>query len=60
MEKCWTKQDRLLALETIGTIDSIEVVKSEGRVFLPDITRHEIYARAIERRQELYEKLISH
>jgi len=51
----------LLALETIGKIDSIETVQSEsGEVFEPDLTRHEVYAQAIERQQELYEKLISH
>ena len=49
----------LLALETIGKIDSIEIVQSEsGEVFEPDLTRHEVYAQAIERQQELYEKLI--
>lgn len=51
----------LLALETIGTIDSLETIKTEvGRVFLPDMKRHELYARAIQRQQELYEKLMSH
>ena len=50
----------LLALETIGTIDSIELVKSEpGRVFLPDSHRHEIYVRAMQRQQELYERVIT-
>lgn len=49
----------LLALETIGTIGSIETVQSEsGEFFEPDLTRHEVYARAIERQQALYEKLI--
>jgi gluconokinase len=49
----------LLALETIGKIDSIETFQSEsGEVFEPDLTRHEAYARAIERQQALYEKLI--
>jgi gluconokinase len=49
----------LLALETIGKIDSIETVQSEsGEVFEPDLTRQKVYARAIERQQELYEKLI--
>src|SRR5216684_2914099 len=51
----------LLALETIGTIGSIETVESgSGEYFEPDMTRHEVYARAIERQQELYERLISH
>ena len=49
----------LLALETIGTIGSIGTVQSEpGEVFEPDLTRHEVYAQAIERQQELYAKLI--
>jgi gluconokinase len=48
----------LLALETIGTIDSIELVKSEpGRVFLPDMTRHETYTQAIRRQEDLYRRL---
>ena len=51
----------LLALETIGTIGSIETVHSgSGEVFEPDLTRHEVYARAIERQQAVYERLISH
>jgi gluconokinase len=51
----------LLALETIGKIDSIDTVQSEsGEVFEPDLTRHDVYARAIERQQALYERLISH
>jgi sugar (pentulose or hexulose) kinase len=49
----------LLALETLGTIDSLEIRKSEsGHVLLPDMGRHEIYARAIERQQQLYDRLI--
>ena len=51
----------LLALETIGKIDGIDTIQSEsGEVFEPDLTRHEAYARAIERQQALYERLISH
>ena len=51
----------LLALEAIGKIDNLETTRAEfGAVFEPDLTRHKIYARAIERQQELYEKLISH
>ena len=50
----------LLALETIGTIDSIEIIRSEpGRVFLPDMNRHEIYARGLERQEQLYRRLIT-
>jgi len=49
----------LLALETIGTIGSIETVQSgSGEIFEPDPTRHEVYARAIARQQELYAKLV--
>ena len=48
----------LLALETIGTIDSLETIQAEpARAFDPDIKRHEVYARAIERQEELYKKL---
>ena len=51
----------LLALETIGTIGSIETAQSDpGEIFEPDLTRHEVYVRAIERQQTLYERLISH
>jgi gluconokinase len=49
----------LLALETLGTIDSLEIRKSEsGRVLLPDMGRHEIYVRAIGRQKQLYDRLI--
>ena len=48
----------LLALETIGTIDSLETVRPEpARVFVPEAQRHEVYARAIERQEGLYNKL---
>jgi gluconokinase len=48
----------LLALETIGTIDTLETIKSEpGRTFRPDMQRHEVYRRAIGRQQELYRKV---
>jgi gluconokinase len=51
----------LLALETIGTIDTLETIKSEpGRSYVPNVQRHEVYRRAIERQQELYERLIGH
>lgn len=50
----------LLALETIGTIDSLETIGSErSRVFVPDLQRHEAYRRAIDRQQELYRRLIT-
>src|SRR6266571_401455 len=49
----------LLALEAIGKIDSIETIDSPcGEIYEPDFARQEIYARAIERQQKLYEKLI--
>lgn len=48
----------LLALETIGTIDSLETIKSEpGRAFVPDMRRYEVYQHAIQRQQELYRKV---
>lgn len=50
----------LLALETIGTIDTLEILKSEpGRAFEPDRQRHEIYARALERQEDIYKRLIA-
>jgi len=50
----------LLALETIGTIDSLETIKSDpGRPFMPDRQRHEVYRQAIERQQELYRRLLT-
>jgi gluconokinase len=50
----------LLALETIGTIDTLETIKSEpGRTFRPDMQRHEVYRRAIERQQDLYRRLLT-
>jgi gluconokinase len=49
----------LLALEAIGKIDSIETIEPAiGQSFQPDMKNHRIYALAIERQQELYEKLI--
>ena len=49
----------LLALEAIGKIDSIETIDSPcGEIYEPDLARHEVHARAIERQQKLYEKLI--
>ena len=48
----------LLALETIGTIDTLETIKSEPcRTFRPDMRRHEVYRRAIGRQQELYRRI---
>jgi gluconokinase len=49
----------LLALEAIGKIDNIETIEPEiGQTFEPDMKNHAIYASAIKRQQELYEKLI--
>jgi gluconokinase len=51
----------LLALEAVGKIDSIETINPEfGESFEPDMTRHAIYAQAIERQQKLYDKFIGH
>lgn len=51
----------LLALEAVGKIDSIETIDPEfGQAFEPDMTRHAIYAQAIERQHKLYQKLVSH
>ncbi len=48
----------LLALETIGTIDTLETIKSEPvRTFVPNMQRHEVYRRAIERQQDLYRRI---
>jgi gluconokinase len=48
----------LLALEAIGKIDSLETIDASGHeVYEPDFARHEIYVRAVERQQKLYEKL---
>jgi gluconokinase len=50
----------LLALETIGTIDNLEIIKTEaGRVFVPDMERQEVYRRAMMRQQELYRRLVT-
>ncbi len=50
----------LLALETIGTIDSLDSVRPEpARIFVPDMARHEIYQRAIARQQDLYRRLLT-
>lgn len=50
----------LLALETIGTIDTLETIKSEPcRTFRPDMQRHEVYRRAIKRQQELYRRRLN-
>jgi gluconokinase len=50
----------LLALETIGTIDTLETIKAgPGRRFAPDMQRHEVYRRAILRQQDLYRRLLT-
>ena len=48
----------LLALETIGTIETLETFRAvPERVLVPDMNRHEMYRRAIQRQQELYCRL---
>lgn len=54
-----TRGAALLALESIGKIDNIETANPGfGEVFEPDMSRHLKYAPAIERQQQLYERLI--
>jgi gluconokinase len=54
-----TRGAALLALEAAGKIDSIEIIEREiAFAYEPDMTRHALYAAAIERQQKLYEKLI--
>ncbi len=49
----------LLALETIGTIESIEKIKTpKGQEFKFDKKRHAIYKRARERHEKFYELLL--
>ena len=49
----------LLALEAIGKIGNLENAGAQtDEVFEPDMKRHEAYSRAIERQQELYERLV--
>jgi gluconokinase len=51
----------LLALEAIGKIDGIETVdRMTGLAYEPDAARHAIYAQAIERQREFYDKFIGH
>jgi gluconokinase len=51
----------LLALEAIGKIDNLESRNGTTKeVIEPNLARHRVYLRAIERQQELYEKLIGH
>ena len=50
----------LLALEATGKIDSIETVAlPRGKVYEPDMTRHEIYMRALERQEKFYQQLVT-
>ena len=49
----------LLALEAVGKIDSIETIDPDlGEAFEPDMKCHAIYAQAVERQEQLYDKLI--
>lgn len=58
-----TRGAALLALEAAGKIQSINrhsvSVNSQPRVFEPDMTRHQRYRDALERQQQLYEKMVS-
>ena len=50
----------LLALEAAGKIDSIETVElPRGEIFAPDMARHKIYMRALERQEKFYQKLVT-
>jgi gluconokinase len=49
----------LLALETIGNIESIESISSNrGVVFVPDMKNHAVYKKARKRHQQFYHRLI--
>lgn len=51
----------LLVLEAVGKIDAIEKLQPEfGDVYEPSQRNHACYAKAIERQQELYGRMISH
>jgi gluconokinase len=50
----------LLALEAVGKIGSIEEVEmSIDDLFEPDMDRHVVYQRGLERQEEFYRKLVS-
>jgi len=50
----------LLALEAVGKIGSIEEVEiSVDDVFEPDMDRHVVYERGLERQEEFYRKLVA-
>jgi gluconokinase len=49
----------LLALESIGTINTIETAPAEfGETFTPNLARHQLYQQAIERQQNIYGRLV--
>jgi gluconokinase len=49
----------LIALKELGLIKSFEDVPAAlGRAYVPDLSRHEIYARAMERQKRWYNLLI--
>lgn len=51
----------LLVLEAVGKIGAIETVQPEfGDSYEPNMQHHACYAKAIERQQELYERMIGH
>jgi len=50
----------LLALKALGGIQSLNDLPAQtGAVFTPDATRHEIYARALERQKWLYNQVVA-
>lgn len=49
----------LLALKTLGVIDSLEKLPAElGTTYEPDAVRHAVYARASERQKKLYNVVV--
>ena len=49
----------LIALKSLGEIKSFgDVPAALGRVYAPDLSRHEIYARAMERQKKWYNLLV--
>jgi gluconokinase len=54
-----TRGAALLGLEAVGKIGSIEDVSIPvDALFKPDMTRHELYQKGLQRQQETYERLL--
>jgi len=54
-----TRGAALLALEAVGKIGSIEEVSVPiDALFEPDMTRHALYQKGLQRQQEIYERLV--